>query len=504
MKRYVVTLKRREREELEAITRKGSHQSQKVINALILLNCDEGERNRRRTPGEAIAEVLRISARKVDRVKRRFVEEGELPAQIPDPVVVDRLRPDVVGRDADFLIVDPVPVGGEKPRLVAHDRPAEGAVDVDGPGDRVGSRLHRLTLQARDLGSWPSVPHRTGPLPDRSRRTRAPGGRWAGVEIAVDAPPAFAVRSQVSGEWPRQSGRRSVWRGSPVALLAPLPALPPPAPRRPKLLPTGRFRPIRAASEWIFSKSTGSRPLRPHPYRPLPHRSRRAPKMSGDRRFILNTNAPIHGISDTGPDETGWKVAGRLHWLWVAVAPEMTVYAIQPGRGYAEAVTLLAADYAGVIVRDGWAPYRRFTQAAHQTCLAHLLRRGRLLQDDHPHSRVVAEIRAVLQQALGLRDRARAGAVSPHGLAVPGPLPDVRRFAAHLTNERSALFTFPDASRTIDATNWRAKQAVRPAVVTRKVCGGNRSPRGAAAQQILASVIRTARHGNANSRLKTS
>ena len=76
MKRYVVTLEKDERAELAGITRKGSHQSQKVINALILLNCDEGEFNEHRARGEAIAEVLRISARKVDRVKKRFVEEG--------------------------------------------------------------------------------------------------------------------------------------------------------------------------------------------------------------------------------------------------------------------------------------------------------------------------------------------------------------------------------------------------------------------------------------------
>jgi transposase len=73
---YRVTLDGEEREELERITRKGSHQSQKVINALILLNCDEGESNTRRARGEEIAEILRISARKVDRVKKRFVEEG--------------------------------------------------------------------------------------------------------------------------------------------------------------------------------------------------------------------------------------------------------------------------------------------------------------------------------------------------------------------------------------------------------------------------------------------
>ena len=76
MKRYVVALEKEERDELAGITRKGSHQSQKVINALILLNSDEGEFNEHRARGEAIAEILHISARKVDRVKKRFVEEG--------------------------------------------------------------------------------------------------------------------------------------------------------------------------------------------------------------------------------------------------------------------------------------------------------------------------------------------------------------------------------------------------------------------------------------------
>ena len=67
------------------------------------------------------------------------------------------------------------------------------------------------------------------------------------------------------------------------------------------------------------------------------------------------------------PDETGWKVAGRLNWLWVVATPQTTVYQIQPGRGYPEAANLLGKDFAGVIVRDGWAPYRRFTAAS---CLA--------------------------------------------------------------------------------------------------------------------------------------
>ncbi len=76
MKRYLVELEAGEREALEAITRKGSHRSRKVVNALVLLNCDEGEFNERRATGGEIAGVLRISARTVDRVRKRFVEDG--------------------------------------------------------------------------------------------------------------------------------------------------------------------------------------------------------------------------------------------------------------------------------------------------------------------------------------------------------------------------------------------------------------------------------------------
>ena len=76
MKKYKVTLAKEERASLEVITRKGSHQSQRVVNALVLLNCDEGEFNERRARGEDVANILRISMRKVDRVKKRFVEDG--------------------------------------------------------------------------------------------------------------------------------------------------------------------------------------------------------------------------------------------------------------------------------------------------------------------------------------------------------------------------------------------------------------------------------------------
>lgn len=73
---YKVTLTEDERSDLEAIKAKGSHRSQKVLNALILLNCDEGPHQTARSTNAQISSVLGISDRKINRVKKRFVEEG--------------------------------------------------------------------------------------------------------------------------------------------------------------------------------------------------------------------------------------------------------------------------------------------------------------------------------------------------------------------------------------------------------------------------------------------
>jgi transposase len=73
---YKVTLTKAEREELEAITTKGSHRSQKVLKALILLNCDQGEFQSHRSTNKEISAILGISDRTINRIKRKFVEEG--------------------------------------------------------------------------------------------------------------------------------------------------------------------------------------------------------------------------------------------------------------------------------------------------------------------------------------------------------------------------------------------------------------------------------------------
>ena len=210
------------------------------------------------------------------------------------------------------------------------------------------------------------------------------------------------------------------------------------------------------------------------------------------------------------PDETGWRVGGAKAWLWAFVGTAVVVYHIATGegaRGFDTAATILG-DYRGVLERDGWAPYRRFTRARHQSCLAHLLRRCRNLiaAADRGQARTPHTVARILHTALHVRDRRDAGKLTATqataeatrlGTAIDALItgrtsyPPNRKLLTHLGRERSALFTFL-TTPGVQATNWRAEHAIRPAVLTRKHWGGNRTRAGADTWQILASVLTTA------------
>ena len=98
MEKYIVTLQAEEVEQLRAFVVKGRHTAQKVINALILLNCDESQGCQGRRTNQDIAQVLQVSERKIERVKRRFVEEGlevALNGQAPQREYVGKIDGEV-------------------------------------------------------------------------------------------------------------------------------------------------------------------------------------------------------------------------------------------------------------------------------------------------------------------------------------------------------------------------------------------------------------------------
>jgi len=75
MNTYKVTLTKEERDQLTEMTRTGTHAARKIIHALILLNVDRGSHVGSQI-NEDICKVLKIGMRIIDRVKKRFVEEG--------------------------------------------------------------------------------------------------------------------------------------------------------------------------------------------------------------------------------------------------------------------------------------------------------------------------------------------------------------------------------------------------------------------------------------------
>jgi hypothetical protein len=116
--------------------------------------------------------------------------------------------------------------------------------------------------------------------------------------------------------------------------------------------------------------------------------------------------AAVNNSAMIVPDETGWRVGGKGTWLWVAATRGATAYWVADGRGFEQACEVISPEFSGVMVRDGWAPYRRFDSATHQTCLAHLLRRCDELIADLPiwARDTPRKVREILTEALIARD----------------------------------------------------------------------------------------------------
>lgn len=199
-------------------------------------------------------------------------------------------------------------------------------------------------------------------------------------------------------------------------------------------------------------------------------------------------------------------MGGRNAWLHVAVAESATCYQI--GRRSSDVLaSLLGGDWSGTLIHDGLAVYDRLEKATHQQCLQHLLRRCEQVRQMAPGTAkgLAAGITDIVQEAFRIRRAWRGHRIGRDQLAeawleLTGLLDDWtsgrysyepnRRLAQHVQNHLKEWFWFL-LDPNIDATNYRAEQALRPAVVNRKVWGGNRTDRGSRVQEILMTVLMT-------------
>jgi transposase len=217
----------------------------------------------------------------------------------------------------------------------------------------------------------------------------------------------------------------------------------------------------------------------------------------------------IAGSERIYADETGWRVGGRPAWLHVWVGEQATCYAIDPHRDAGALEQVIGLGYDGVLGHDGLATYGRFEAASHQQCLAHLLRRLRdlLAVATRGAARLPRALIALFTAAIHRRNEHLAGRVSALELErsrdadedallrlvrARRVVPAYETLCGHLHRHFAEWFTFLSEPK-VEATNWPAEQAIRPAVVNRKVWGGNRTEAGAEAQAVLTSVWQTAK-----------
>ena len=101
--------------------------------------------------------------------------------------------------------------------------------------------------------------------------------------------------------------------------------------------------------------------------------------------FLDRVRDNITASDVAGFDETGFRVAGRLHWVHCARTGRCTLLMVHERRGAKamEAMGILPS-FAGVAVHDAWAPYDIYGGASHQLCCAHALRELQAVADSSP------------------------------------------------------------------------------------------------------------------------
>jgi transposase len=210
-------------------------------------------------------------------------------------------------------------------------------------------------------------------------------------------------------------------------------------------------------------------------------------------------------------DETGWRLGPLAAWLWVFTNRDLTVYTIAASRGHEVVVEILGEAFAGILVSDCFTAYDHQALAdwLKQKCVGHLLKDLSELNGSKTGGavRFARDVTAVLRAGLALRDQ--KSCLSPSDFATQAAqleaqldvLIDARRqltdadnvrFAKRLRKHRAHLLRFLYADG-LDATNNQAERMLRPAVITRKTGGCNRTEGGAETHSILASVLTTCR-----------
>ena len=214
----------------------------------------------------------------------------------------------------------------------------------------------------------------------------------------------------------------------------------------------------------------------------------------------------IKSSSRIHADESGWRVNGKLWWLWAFGSSDSAFYKIDNSRGSDVVKKILGELFGGVLIIDGWRAYL-FLICPKQSCMAHLLRKIRKFHFAFPNLGTIFKFyirfRKILRDGEGLQlQRTELGEEvfkrrldKLHSrldelLKWPNPNDILKDIIEKVERQRPYILTFAEYDGVPCHNNF-AESLIRKGVLKRKISYGSKSQQGAEAYAILLSIHTT-------------
>ena len=207
-------------------------------------------------------------------------------------------------------------------------------------------------------------------------------------------------------------------------------------------------------------------------------------------------------------DETGAKLNGKKHWLWLFMNFKTVLFLLRKRREHQVVKEILGENYGGILTCDGLKQYQKVVKRI-QRCWAHLLREAKFLTQKHEEQarttynslcELFKEIKKVtIETPIEIREEIYNNCINKMQLfiGIANKYNYLRKLATTMKNGLHQWFTcilHPE----IEPTNNRAERELREFVVQRKISGTFRSEKGLRITEIIMSLLATWRLRNLN------
>jgi len=205
-------------------------------------------------------------------------------------------------------------------------------------------------------------------------------------------------------------------------------------------------------------------------------------------------------------DETGWRVKGKLWWLWIFANERSAYYWADKTRGSPVVERLLGEVFYGILIVDGWHAYTKIV-CAKQTCMAHIFRKIRAFIDAYPQYRSIMtfylKLRRIIRDGEKLQKQRseldemvfqrRLKALRyklDELLRWKNPNAILREVIKKVRRQKERILTFVEHDGASPHNNY-GEYIIKKGVVKRKMSGGSMSKDGAIAYACIQSIAMT-------------